>query len=350
MATSGTVGLTRVTTQKVIDHAFRRAKIPPQKITREHIHVAKDLLYMILSAWANKGISLWAIQSHILPMYLNRQTVPTPVGTIDALNANIRQLTRFTGIAESSEGDADLAFDGDIETVCTQVTPGGWISLEIETGLPLANFGILPDVDGLWSFDVQLSDDDVSWYTVDSQIDVPMVNGSWYWWDVEGLPPEQFMRILAVGATVLEVRELVFANNPLEIPLAKINRDDYMNMPNKTFAGRPVQYWYDKQVPIANMVLWPVPGAEYTFWQIVLTTQRLIQDVGAVTQELELPQGGFLAVVASLAWYVAQEIDDARIDPNMLKPAMQEAVTDFWAGQTDSSPTRMAFNISPYTR
>jgi hypothetical protein len=352
MATSGTVGQTRVSTQKVIDHAFRRARIPPQKITREHIHVAKDLLFLILSGWANKGIALWAIQTHLLPMYDGKQTVPTPAGTVDALNANIRQLTRFSGIATSSEGNADLAFDGDIETACTQVTAGGWIALEIETALPLTNFGILPAATGTWTFDIQISDDGVSWSTVDTQTAIDMVAGEWYWWDVEGIPDTAFMRILAdsISLTILDIDELVFANNPLEIPLAKLNRDDYMNMPNKTFQSRPVQYWYNKQVSIPNMVLWPTPAAEFTFWQIALTTQRLIQDVGTVTQELELPPGGFLAIIASLAWYVAQEIDDAKVSPDALKPAMQEALTDFWAGQTDSSPTRLAFNIGPYTK
>lgn len=350
MATSGTVGQTRVSTQKVIDHAFRRARIPPQKITREHIHVAKDLLYLILSGWANKGIVLWAVQSHLLPMYAGKQTVPTPAGTVDALNANIRQVTRFSGFASSSEGNADLAFDEDIDTACEQVTLGGWIALELEVALEPTSFGILPGASGTWGFDLQTSEDGVTWFTVDTKVDIEMVDGAWYWWDVEGIPSAQHLRILANGTTTLDVRELVFANNPLEIPLDKLNRDDYQNMPNKTFRSRPVQYQYDKQVPIANMILWPAPSDEYTFWQIVLTTQRLVQDVGAVTDELELPPGGFLAVIASLAWYVAQEIDDAKVTPDALKPAMQEALTDFWAGQTDSSPTRLAFNIGPYTK
>ncbi len=305
---------------------------------------------MVLSAWANKGIALWAVQSHILPMYYGKQTVPCPVGTIDTLNANIRQLTRFDGVYDASEGTADNAFDGDIDTACVQATPGGWISAEIETALSPTNFGILAGASGTWTFSVQTSDDGVTWSTMDTQTDVVMVDGEWYWWDVEGIPEALFTRILADGATTLDVRELVIANNPLEIPLAKINRDDYMNMPNKVFTGRPVQFWYDKQVQTPNLVVWPAPSADYTFWQIVLTTQRLIMDVGTLTNELELPQGGFLAAVASLAWYVAQEIDDAKVDPDTLKPAMQEAVTDFWVGQTDSSPSRMAFNIGPYTR
>lgn len=350
MATSGTTGLTRISTRQVIDHAFRRAKIPPQKITREHIHAAKDLLHMVLSSWANKGIALWAIQTHILPMYAGKFSVPTPLGTIDALNANLRQVNRFTGIATSSEGDADNAFDGDINTACVQTTPGGWIALELEEGNELTNFGILAGATGTWSFELQTSEDGVAWHTVDEQTDITMTNGQWYWWDVHGIPPTNYIRILANGSTALNVRELVFANNPQEIPLSKLNRDDYMNLPNKTFQGRPVQYWYDKQLPKPNMMLWPTPLPEYTFWQITLTTQRLIQDVGTLTEELELPQGGFLAIITTLAWHVAQEIDDARADPDKLLAPMNMALRDFWDGQTDSSPSRLTFNISPYTK
>lgn len=349
MATSGTVGRTRINTRMVIDHAFRRARIPPQKITREHIHTAKELLHMVLSSWSNKSISLWAVQSHLLPMYAGKQTVPLPVGTIDALNANLRQINRLRGYASSSEGDADEAFDGDISTACSQLTDGGWIALEFETPVAPVNFGILPGNTGNWSFKLQTSEDGAMWHTVDER-SADMTDGQWLWWDVQGIPPVEYVRILADAGTVLNVREFVVANNAQEIPFGKINRDDYMNMPNKSYQSRPTQYWYDKQVPAPNMVLWPAPAPQYTFWQIVLTTQRLIQDVGALTDELELPQGGFLAAVTTLAWHVAQTIDDAKADPAALVAPMQMALNDFWAGQTDSSPSRLAFNISPYTR
>lgn len=350
MAFSNTVSETVFQTQKVIDHAFRRAKVPPQKITREYIKTANEILFMELSRLANKGLALWAIANHILPLYYGKQTVPCPLGTVDILNANLRQLTRLEGTADASEGDADYAFDGDTETACVQTVAAGWISMDFDEEMQVTNFGILPGATGSWDFTIDISDDGAMWTTVYTATAVEMVNGEWFWWDVQGIPPTQYMRLKATGTTVLDVRELVFANNPQEIPVAKINRDDYMNLPNKTFLGRPVQFYYDKQIRVPNMVIWPAPQEEYTFWQIVVTTQRYVMDPGTMVQELEIPQGWYLAIVTTLAYNLQLEIPEAQADPNQLFNEMNRLMTDAWAGQTDSSPTRISPNISPYTR
>ncbi len=350
MAFSGTVATTTINTRMVYDHAFRRAKIPPQKVTREHLVTASELLYMILTSLSNKGIALWAVQSHILPMYEGKQTIPCPAGTIDTLNTNLRSVMRLTGAATSSEGNADLAFDGDINTACTQTTPGGWIALELTEAMTPVNFGLLFNAASTLSFQIQSSDDGVTWFTRHSVADYAALQSEWYWFDVEGLPAAAFWRILAAVPGVLDIDEFVIANNALEIPIAKINRDDYMNMPNKAFNGQPTMFYYDKQLQIPNLVVWPAPQNTYTFWQIVATTQRQIMDVGSMTQQIELPQGGLLFAITTLAWHLSMTIDDAKADPMMLKSVSDEAAQDFWAGQTDSSPTKLAPRIGVYTR
>lgn len=350
MAFSNTVSETVFTTQKLMDHAFRRAKIPPQKITREYIQTFLELAYMILSTWSSKGLALWAIQQHILPLYYGKQTVPCPLGTVDVLNTNLRKLTRVEGTPDASEGTAEDAFDGDIETACIQTVADGWIEMAFDTATAITNFGLLPGAAGTWSFTIQTSDDGVTWTTVYTETDLAVVDGAWYWWDVQGIPPTAYMRLQATGGTTLDVRELFFGTMPQEIPLAKINRDDYMNLPNKTFLGRPVQFYYDKQVNTPNMLIWPAPQEQYTFEQIVVTTQRYIMDPGSLIQSIELPQGGFLFLAASLAYHLALEIEEAKGDPTMLLMEMNRLGTEFWAGQTDSSPVKLTPNISPYTR
>lgn len=350
MAFSNTVSETVFTTQKLMDHAFRRAKIPPQKITREYIQTFLELAYMVLSTWSSKGLALWAIQQHILPLYYGKQTVPCPLGTVDVLNTNLRKLTRVEGTPDASEGTAENAFDGDIETACIQAVADGWIEMAFDTATAITNFGLLPGASGTWSFTIQTSDDGVTWTTVYTETDRAVVDGAWYWWDVQGIPPTAYMRLQATGGTTLDVRELFFGTMPQEIPLAKINRDDYMNLPNKTFLGRPVQFYYDKQVNTPNMLIWPAPQEQYTFEQIVVTTQRYIMDPGSLVQSIELPQGGFLFLAASLAYHLSLEIEEAKGDPTMLLMEMNRLGTEFWAGQTDSSPVKLTPNISPYTR
>ncbi len=90
MATSGTVATTTFNTRKVIDHAFRRCKLVPQQITPEHLDTALDLLFLELSALGNRGIPLWTIDKILLPIYERTASVPTPDGTIDVFDVNLR--------------------------------------------------------------------------------------------------------------------------------------------------------------------------------------------------------------------------------------------------------------------
>ena len=125
MATSGTVSTTVFHTRKLVDHAYRRCGIPETLITAQRIETAFDLLYLRLSAMANKGMPLWAIQKDILPLYEGQQSISTPLGTVELLNCNLRKLDRFSGTASASEGTAENAFDGDLDTACTQALAAG---------------------------------------------------------------------------------------------------------------------------------------------------------------------------------------------------------------------------------
>ena len=59
MAYSNTVSQTVFTTQKAIDNAVRRCRVPAEQITAETISIANDQLYLLLSDLANQGTPLW---------------------------------------------------------------------------------------------------------------------------------------------------------------------------------------------------------------------------------------------------------------------------------------------------
>lgn len=351
MATSGTVSTTVFTTRKVIDHAFRRCKLNPQQITSEYIETAKDLLWLFLSTIAAKGIALWAVQKEIIPLYGYVQDVPLPVGTVDLLNVNLRSLFRPTGVYTSSEGVADNAFDGDIETACVQVAPGGNITVEYPSETRITTFGILPDSDGVWDFEVQTSMDGITWVTVYTGVDVAMVDQEWLWVDLQGTSPMFFTRLLATGATVLDVAEFYAGNFQNEIPLALINTDNYDTQPNKTFPSRPTEYRYDKQRAQPIMNLWPAPAPEYTFYQLIARVQRYIQDVGTLTQEIEVPQRWYLAIICELARQLAYSIPEvkAEIMPALAAEAAQQ-LKIAWDGESDGSNIQLRVGIGCYTK
>lgn len=352
MPTSGTVSTTVFDTRKVIDHAFRRCKMTPQEITSEHIQTAKDLLYLHLSTLVSRGIKLWNVDRIILPLYENIFSVPAPIGTVDILDCNLRTATRQTGTASATEGDADNAFDEDLSTACTQTSVGGSITLELETGISVPIYGILPNASGTWSYIIEGSNDGISYSEILSKTDVSVVAAEWLWEDVEGVPVYTYYRLRATGAsTVLDVTELVYQNLPQEIPLYQLNRTDYSNLPNKTRTGRPTQFWWDKQRTQGTITVWPNVQFQFTFAQLTCYIQRYIQDVGTLTEEIEVPQRWYLSVVCSLAEQLGREIKevDASLIPILERDAFNER-KKAWDGESDNSDIFFRPNISPYTR
>lgn len=360
MTVSGTVSQTQFQTRKVIDHAFRRCRLPVQLVAGENLQIATDVLYLLMSELVNKGIPLWCIEKQLLAMYEGSTEVTCPTGTVDVLNLNIRQLRRLSGTTTASEGTASFATDGDVETACTQTTPGGNIKIEFSSQTSISNLGILPNASGTWSIAVQTSPDDVTYTTVYSNTAFAAVDGQWQWIDLYDVSTTQagtaisdvlFVKLVATAPTVLDVSEFVVANNASEIPMARINRDDYQCLPQKAFQGRPVQYWLDIQRDAPVIRLWPAVQLQYTFYQLVLTRKRYLMDVGTLTQTLDIPQRWYEAFVAELAARLAMEIPE--VDANLLpvlRGAADRAMQVAWDGEEDSSPVFFRVNLSPYTK
>jgi hypothetical protein len=315
------------------------------------IEIAKQQLYLLLSDMGNTGVPLWCQTKYIVPMYLNNPIIPMPTGTIDVLESNLRTLTEFTGTASASEGTADNAFDHDLETACTQTIAAGWIQLFLETAENVTTVGLLPEVTGAWSISFEYSDDGVTWTSIFSDTVYEAEAGVWQWMDFVGLTPHQYWRLKANGGTILDVTELVFANNPSEIPIARINVDDYYNLPNKQFAGRPVQYWLDRQASAAYMNVWPAPNEAAQFQQITVLVHRHVMDVGTLQNTLEIPQRWFEAIIWMLAKRLAYITPEVKMEviPIVEKMAAEKEARA-WMEERDKSPFYLQPNVSIYTR
>lgn len=354
MPTSGTVGSTVFSNQQILDHAFRRCKMVEQEITGEHIQIALESLWLFCMSLSNKGIKLWNIVRIILPIYERESTVPLPLGTEEILDINLRTLNRITGTATATEGVADNAFDSDLSTSCTQTTPAGDINMLIASGetAAISTYGILPTVTGTWDFVIEVSTDSISYTTILTRTAEAMVAGEWKWFDIQGITDFTDYRLRATGTTVLDVIELVYQNAPQEIPFYHtLNRTDYSNLPDKTSPGRPTQLWFDRQRTIPELQIWPNPEAQFTLSQITGYVQRQIQDVGEMTDELEVPDRWYLAIVCSLAAHLGREIKE--VNEALLTRLDADAATylnDAWTGEGDGSDTFWRPNIAPYTR
>jgi hypothetical protein len=161
----------------------------------------------------------------------------------------------------------------------------------------------------------------------------------------------RYFRVRATSGT-LGFDRIYLSNTPTEIPLSRMSRDQYTNLPNKAFqSNRPLQFWFDRQVQRPIMHLWPVPNAAAEVSQIVLWRQRYIMDVGSMTEEIEVPQRWYEAIVAMLAAKLAMEY--VEVDPgliSMLDAKAKEALYFAQQEERDNSPMMILPNISMYTR
>ena len=328
MAYSGTVSQTTFNTRRVIEHAARRCKMPAQSLSAEHIDIANDALYLMLSDLANQGAPLWCIQKSIYPLYEGTNYITTYSGTVDILNANLRWLQEVTG--------------DDSTTNTTNIT-------EFSTPTEVSTVGIK------WSaasspVEFSRSDDGLTWTIIQSE--VPNVgSGEWSWYDLGSAVAANFFRVRATSGN-LDFSQIYLGNTPTEIPLARLNRDDYTNLPNKSFqSNRPLQYWLDRQSLSPVMNLWPVPNAAATEMQVVVWAHRHIMDVGTMTQEIEVPQRWYETIVAMLAAKLAMEFVevDAQIVP-MLDAKAQQTLYMAQQEERDNSPINIAPSIGAYTR
>lgn len=330
MAFSGTVSQTIFTTRKVMDAAFRRCKMPVQTVTSEHIETANSCLYLMLSDLVNKGVPLWTVETLIMPLYEGNPQIKLPVGVVDVLNLNLRQVS-------IPDGTAYVTAD-----TFTKEYGEPW-----EEGVPISTVGIK------WSgpsdnLIFERSTDGVDWTEVGTAEPVA-ASGEWTWFDIAVPIVAKFFRVTATGG-VLDYRHVIFALNPSETTVARLNRDSWVTLPNKTSQGRPLQYWFDRQVREQVVHLWPVPSLQFELYQMVFLLRRYIMDVGDMAQEIEVPQRWYEAIVAMLASKLASEL--VEVDPSLiptLDAKAEKALYDAQQEERDNSPINWVPGVGVYT-
>lgn len=357
MAYSGTVGTTVINVQTLIDHGARRCGKLAEELTSEQLISARESLFFALSDLANIGINYWAISKKVFGLKADQYVYQLPLGAIDVLNALYRTMNRPSGDYSTSAGGtvANVA-DSDIDTYCQQTSANGNISVFYGTNNPIyaGSIGILPYVSGggsaTWSIIFEYSTNGSTWNTLEDLGAVVVTDNQWIWTDVDPGQTVEYYRVRAYNGTTLALREWFVGNNSREIMMARLNRDDYTNLPNKNFtANQPYQFWFDRTIPQPSIYLWPTPSDP--FIQMTVWYSRQIMDVGALTDELEVPQRWYEAVVFMLAHRMSLELPQVATDRiQYLEGQAEKHLNRAEQEERDKSPIYFAPNISVYTR
>ena len=327
MAYSGNVSGTTFNALKVVDHAFRRCRLPAQAITSEMHSYALDSLYLLLSELANIKTPSWCIEQLILPMYENQPLITLPPGTVEVLNLNYRVLQLLSGATTTTSTTYSVNF--------TTATVVNTVGIKWSAAAVPVNF--------------QVSTNGSSWTTVGTS-SVTASAGEITWTDISGALAYAYFRIVATTGT-LSYSAITLGNLPQQIPLGQLNRDSYVNQSNLQFPGRPSNYYFQRDLPEPVVNLWPAPFSAAEQAQLILWRHRQIMDTENLQQEVEVPQRWLQAIIDGLANRVAAETPqvDAALMPVLDQRAamsMQRA----WDGDNDGSPIQINPGIAAYTR
>ena len=335
MAYSGNVGVKTFNALKVVDHAFRRCRLPAQAITSEMQDYALDSLTFMLDELANIRTPAWCIEQQILPLYENNQIVTLPKGTIDVLNLNLNILQELSGTVTATNTSYLVNF--------TTATIVNFIGIKWSAAAIPVTF--------------QTSSDNVTWVTVgtstsqDLSTNATAVAGNITWTQINGALARQYFRIISTdGASTISYTTITLGNMPQAIPLGVLNRDNYVNQSNLVFAGRPSSFYYQRDIPQPVVNLWPAPNAASEKYQLVLWRHRQIMDTDNLQQQIEIPNRWLEAIINGLAARVCAETvsADASLIPTLeAKAAM--SVQRAWDGDNDGSPIQINPGIGVYT-
>ena len=95
MATSGTVAF-RPDVEEIITEAFERCGIDVQTRTGDQAISARRSINLLFSEFANRDINYWTLSQNTLPLVNGTTSYTLPVGTIDILDAVIRDSSSNT--------------------------------------------------------------------------------------------------------------------------------------------------------------------------------------------------------------------------------------------------------------
>ncbi len=356
MATSGTVGQTVITVQNLIDDGARRAGKLAEELTVEQVASARQSLFLLLSNLINQGIQYFAIKKQVIGLQPNQLEYPLPVGANDVLNALYRWMTQPSGAYTSSNGGtvANLT-DHDTSTYCAQTAPNGSFTVDYGPTDPqyIGSIGIMPYIAGggsaVWNYSFQSSSDGVNWTTLYTAVNQAVTDGQWVWQDIDPGANTEFYRMVASGGTTLALRALYFGTNSTEITMARLNRDSYTNLPNKNFtANQPFQFWFNRTAPQPTMVLWPTPNS--AFYQMTVWYSAQVEDVGALSGQLAVPDRWLMAIQNMLAHQMAQTMPG--VDMKRIMYLEQQAEKYFAMAELeerDRSPIYLVPGIGVYT-
>jgi len=355
MAYSGTTGQTAVNVDQLISYAFRDAGRTAEEITPEYVNAARQALFYNLMDLSNMGVNLWLLENQLYGAVTAQQQLVLPKTTIDVREANWVYIINSgaSSYLPVSNPDSPTVFDQNLNQVATSTSGANYFGLTYPQPQPVFYVGFNGYATGggttTYNFAYEVSNDGITWKLIQQFPATTLKDREWKYFNISTTPNYQYYRLRETVLSTFSIRQMVFSTSQQVIPLARLNRDDYWNLPNKQFPSvRSLQYWFDRQIE-PSMYLWPVPNNDFQMFQLIVEKQ--MEDVGSLTNQIYVPDRWLPSVQASLSHKLSMQLPG--IDMTRIAYLEQQADKLFLRASEedrDKSPIYFQPNISYYTR
>jgi len=273
MATSGSVDFD-LDMAEITEEAFERCGLELR--TGYDSRTARRSLNLVFADWANRGLNLWTVEQ--VTQSLARLSSSSSIATYP-----LGQITMTVG-ASGSFSIGETITGGTSGTTASIITKPTTTSMTLT--IPTGDFTATETITGSSS---------AATTTVTAN---PNLND--------------------VKATV-DVLEVVIRRDNSDISISRINRQDYLNIPNKDLQGRPSQYFVDRLIA-PTITLWASP--ENNTDQLIYYRVKRIEDADAATNNAQVPFRFLPCLVAGLAYQISVKKAPNRI--GVLKDIYEE--------------------------
>jgi hypothetical protein len=342
LTTSNTFSNIKVDTRTFIDRAYGALKLRPQQITAEMQQIGLDMINLVQQDLVNDAMPLWTLRKTLLSIVQGQSRYQLPTATNDVNSTFYRTMFNITANAVVTVSPASILFQfpqASIVSTANVTFPAGSFPITIQTSPDGINWTTVYTSD---IYDNAANGSPTVWY------DPFINNAAVYWQIIPSLTSPVNGTVITPPNTMTGCSAQVY-NTPSDIMMYRMNRDDFFQLPNKAFPGRPLQYRLDRQIT-PTLETWPTPDLTSSQNVLVCWRQRMIMDTGSLQQTLEIPPRWYLPLLYRVASELAFCTPEADADvASMVQGKADAMMRKAWGEERDKSPIKYQTHISVYT-
>lgn len=160
--------------------------------------------------------------------------------------------------------------------------------------------------------------------------------------------PRYLLETDCLDVLEVAVRDTSLAN-PDDLMLERMSRDDYMMIPQKLRAGRPLQVYVERTRERPILHLYPVP--QNSTFQLVYNRIRCFRDLGTPLDAIDVPNHWLGVIVAGVAYYLGlTKAELSTADREELRQGFEDEMKAISPEDRDRGPLTIALDLSDYFR